>query len=86
MYADTRLRTFDEMAGQRDVVQSMRRMTVKRSLPFNAYRTAARTAAPIGTKKTTLARIFVKAINYEHPDKVLYVCLADHANTPLVDW
>lgn len=63
LYKKYRPRTWDEVIGQDNAIQSLRRVVADDRLP-----TAYLFSGPRGTGKTSTAKIFAKAINCEHPD------------------
>ena len=60
LYRTYRPMTFDEVAGQKHIIQ-----TLKNALKENKIAHAYLFCGPRGTGKTTMARIFAKALNCE---------------------
>lgn len=64
LYRAYRPQSFEEVAGQRHVTQ-----TLKNAILENKIAHAYLFCGPRGTGKTSIAKIFAKAINCEHPEK-----------------
>ena len=62
LYRKYRSQTFDEIVGQKHIVTSL-----KNQIAFNQVGHAYLFTGTRGTGKTSIAKIFAKAINCEHP-------------------